>query len=186
MEWLKSTGKSSIDNKTIKYYLDYLTESFLLSRAVRYDVKGKKYIETPVKYYFSDIGLRNARLKFRQQEENHIMENIIYNELLYRDYQVDVGIVEIKEVNGNGTRRQKQLEVDFVANKGFNRYYIQSAFEMSTIEKVEQEKKSLLKIGDSFKKIIVIKDDIKPYRDENGIYIIGIFDFLLNPNSMDI
>jgi len=182
----KSSGMPSFDAKTIKSYLDYLTDSFLLNKAARYDVKGKRYIDTPCKYYFSDMGLRNARLNFRQQEENHIMENVIYNELLCRDFSVDVGVVEVREQDANGIRRQKQLEIDFVANKGSRRYYIQSAFEMNSDEKIEQEKKSIQKVNDSFKKIIVVKDDIMPYHDDNGFTIVGLFDFLLKPELMDL
>lgn len=181
-----SLGVSGIDVKTIRSYMDYLADSFLLSKAKRYDVKGKRYIDSPFKYYFTDLGLRNARLNFRQQEENHIMENVIYNELLYRDFSVDVGVVETRELDENGQRRQKQLEIDFIANKASRRYYIQSAFEMGAPEKIAQEKKSMLKVSDSFKKIIVVKDDIMPYHDDNGISVIGLFDFLLTPTSLDL
>ena len=176
-----SNGITGISKNTIISYLDYLLDSFLLEKVERYDVKGKKYITTPQKYYFADIGLRNARLNFRQQEENHLMENIIYNELIVRGYNVDVGVVEIRE---GGER--KQLEVDFVCNQGSKRYYIQSALNIDTREKNEQESKSLNNIGDSFKKIIVVKDDIKLWRNEKGILIIGIQEFLLNKNSLDL
>lgn len=176
-----SNGTTGISKNTIISYLDYLLDSFLLEKVERYDVKGKKYITTPQKYYFADIGLRNARLNFRQQEENHLMENIIYNELIVRGYNVDVGVVEIRE---GGER--KQLEVDFVCNQGSKRYYIQSALNIDTREKNEQESKSLNNIGDSFKKIIVVKDDIKLWRNEKGILIIGIQEFLLNKNSLDL
>ena len=182
----KSVKNSKITQKTISKYLEHLTDAFLMDRAKRYDVKGKKYIETPSKYYFTDIGIRNAQLNFRQQEENHIMENIIFNELKIQGYHVDVGIVEITEMLDNSKRMQKSLEIDFVAVKGNNKYYIQSAFDMPTPEKEQQEKKSLLKIKDSFKKIIIVKDDIKPKRDESGIVTMGIFDFLLQENSLDI
>ncbi len=176
-----SNGITGISKNTIISYLDYLLDSFLLEKVERYDVKGKKYITTPQKYYFADIGLRNARLNFRQQEENHLMENIIYNELIVRGYNVDIGVVEIRE---GGER--KQLEVDFVCNQGSKRYYIQSALNIDTREKNEQESKSLNNIGDSFKKIIVVKDDIKLWRNEKGILIIGIQEFLLNKNSLDL
>lgn len=176
-----SNGITGISKNTIISYLDYLLDSFLLEKVERYDVKGKKYITTPQKYYFADIGLRNARLNFRQQEENHLMENIIYNELIVRGYNVDIGVVEIRE---GGER--KQLEVDFVCNQGSKRYYIQSALNIDTREKNEQESKSLNNIGDSFKKIIVVKNDIKLWRNEKGILIIGIQEFLLNKNSLDL
>ena len=149
-------------------------------------MKGKKYIETPSKYYFTDIGIRNAQLNFRQQEENHIMENIIFNELKIRGYRVDVGVIEIVETNDEGKKVQKGLEIDFIATKGNNKYYIQSAFDMLNEAKEKQEKKSLLKTKDSFKKIIVVKDDIKLKRDDSGITTMGIFDFLLNENSLDM
>ena len=182
----RSVKNSKITQKTITKYLEYLADAFLMDRAKRYDVKGKKYIETPSKYYFTDIGIRNAQLNFRQQEENHIMENIIFNELKIRGYRVDVGVVEITETNAEGKRVQKGLEIDFIATKGNNKYYIQSAFDMLTEAKEQQEKKSLIKTKDSFKKIIVVKDDIKLKRDDNGITTMGIFDFLLNENSLDM
>lgn len=181
----RSRSQKSLSDKTIKLYLDYLSDAFLIEKAVRYDVKGKRYIDTPAKYYFEDVGLRNARLNFRQQEENHIMENIIYTELRSRGYRVDVGLVEVFESNAGGKSCRKQLEIDFIANKGSRKYYIQSAYEMSTPEKIAQEKHSLLKLSDSFKKIIIVKDDIKPAYDENGFLTMGIFDFLLNENSLD-
>lgn len=176
-----SNGVTDVSKNTVTTYLDYLLDSFLIEKAERYDVKGKKYIQTPQKYYFADIGLRNARLNFRQQEENHLMENIIYNELLVRGYNVDVGVVEIRENN-----IRKQLEVDFVCNQGSKRYYIQSALNIDIKEKTIQETKSLNNIGDSFKKIIVVKDNIKLWRDEYGIVIMGIQEFLLNKNSLDL
>lgn len=176
-----SNGITDISKNTITTYLDYLLDSFLIEKAERYDVKGKKYIQTPQKYYFADIGLRNAKLNFRQQEENHLMENVIYNELLVRGYNVDVGVVEVRE---EGTR--KPLEVDFVCNQGSKRYYIQSALNLDTPEKTLQETKSLNNIGDNFKKIIVVKDNIKLWRNEEGILIIGIQEFLLNKNSLDL
>ncbi len=182
----RSVKNSKITEKTIKKYLGYLTDAFLMDKAKRYDVKGKKYIETPSKYYFTDIGIRNAQLNFRQQEENHIMENIIFNELKIRGYRVDVGVVEITETNAAGKRTQKGLEIDFIASKGNNKYYIQSAFDMPNEAKERQEKRSLLKTRDSFKKIIVVKDDIKLKRDDSGITTMGIFDFLLNEDSLDM
>ena len=176
-----SNGVTDLSKNTITSYLDYLLDSFLIEKVDRYDVKGKKYIQTPQKYYFADVGLRNARLNFRQQEENHIMENIIYNELLIRGYNVDVGVVEVRE----GDVR-KQLEVDFVCNLGSKRYYVQSALNIDTPEKTLQESKSLNNIGDSFKKIIVVKDNIKLWRNDQGIVIMGIQEFLLNKNSLDL
>lgn len=181
----KSMSQKSLSDKTIKLYLDYLADAFLIEKSLRFDVKGKKYIDTPAKYYFEDIGLRNARLNFRQQEENHIMENIIYTELRSRGYRVDVGVVEAFESTVSGKRERKMLEIDFIANKGDKKYYIQSAFEMSSPEKIVQEKKSLTKLNDFFKKIIVVKDDIKPRTDEQGIVTIGIFDFLLNESILE-
>lgn len=176
-----SKGITNISKNTISSYMNYLLDAFLIEKALRYDVKGKKYIQTPQKYYFADIGIRNAKLNFRQQEENHLMENIIYNELLIRGYNVDVGVVEIRE---NGAR--KLLEVDFVCNQGNKRYYIQSALNLDTPEKTLQESKSLNNIGDSFKKIIVVKDNIKLWRNDDGILIIGIQEFLLNKDSLDL
>ena len=182
----KSAGQSAITDKTIKRYLDFLTDSFLVEKVDRYDIKGKKYIEALSKYYFVDVGLRNARLNYRQQEENHIMENIIFNELRIRGYRVHVGIVEVHEKNKDGKTALKKLEVDFIATKGNQKYYVQSAFEMPSQDKKDQELRPLLKINDSFKKIIVVKDDIKIKRDENGITTMGIYDFLLKSNSLDL
>lgn len=176
----KSLKNVSLSNKTIDNYLTYLCESFLTERAIRYDIKGKKYINTLSKYYFTDVGVRNAILDFRQQEENHIMENVIYNELKIRGFQVDVGVVEHRTTDKDGKRVRKQYEVDFVANQGSQRYYIQSAFIMPTDAKERQESASLLNIDDSFKKIIIVKDYIKPKRNEEGIVTIGLIDFLLN------
>lgn len=176
-----SNGITDISKNTIISYMNFLIDSFLIEKAERYDVKGKKYIQTPQKYYFADVGLRNAKLNFRQQEENHLMENIIYNELLVRGYNVDVGVVEVREEN-----TRKQLEVDFVCNQGSKRYYIQSALNLDTPEKTLQETKSLNNIGDNFKKIIVVKDNIKLWRNEDGILIIGIMEFLLNKDSLDL
>lgn len=186
---LANTFKSNgihVSDKTIGVYIGYLLDAFFINKAERYDIKGKKYIASPFKYYFTDIGLRNARLNFRQQEENHIMENIIYNELLVRGFNVDVGVVERSERDENGKAIRKKLEVDFVCNRGNQRYYIQSAFAIPDNDKMQQEQKSLVYIGDSFKKIIVVKDQIKLWRNEEGIVIMGIMDFLLNPNSLEL
>ena len=182
----KSVKNKTISDKTLKNYIDYLTDAFLVSKAVRYDIKGRKYIGSPAKYYFEDIGLRNARLNFRQTEENHIMENIIFNELRIRGYRVDVGLVEIFRKNRENKTEKKHLEVDFVATKGSEKYYIQSAFAMPSDEKREQEERPLNAIGDSFKKIIVVKDNIKVRRNEMGIVTVGIRNFLLNENSLDL
>ena len=173
-----------LSQATIKTYLDYLEDSFLINKSLRYDVKGKKYISTPSKYYFTDLGLRNGRLNFRQQEENHIMENIIYNELLSRGFNVDVGVVEVRELE-DGHSLRKQLEIDFIATNGNKKYYIQSAFEMRQEAKKVQEKRSLRIVPDSFKKIIVVRDDIKIKRDDDGIVTMSIFDFLLDDLSLD-
>ena len=161
-----------------------MIDAFLVSKAVRFDVKGKKYIGSPVKYYFEDVGLRNARLNFRQSEENHIMENIIYNELRIRGYNVDVGVVECPTVSDNGKRGKRQLEIDFVATRGSEKYYIQSAFSMANNQKAEQERRSLNSIADSFKKIVIVRDNIKPRRDETGIVTLGLINFLMDENSL--
>ena len=182
----KSIKNKTISDKTISNYINYFEDSFLISKAKRYDIKGKKYINSPMKYYFEDIGLRNARLNFRQTEESHVMENIIYNELKMRKYNVDVGIVEVYEKNKKGNRILKKYEVDFIATQGDNKYYVQSALEMNSEEKAKQERKSLVNINDSFRKIIVVKDDVKPRKDDNGITTIGIFNFLLEDNSLDL
>ena len=182
----KSVSGVDLSPNTIKSYIEKFEDSFLINKTLRYDVKGKKYIDTPAKYYFEDVGLRNARLNFRQQEETHILENVIYNELRYRGFNVDVGIIEINDKQENGKYGRKQLEVDFVANKGSKRYYIQSAFGMPTLEKTSQEKRPLVNIDDSFKKIIVTKDRTMLSRDEYGIVTMDIFDFLLNENSLDL
>lgn len=182
----KSIKNYKVTTSTISNYLYYFIDAFLLNKALRFDIKGKKYINTPLKYYFTDVGLRNARLNFRQQEENHIMENIIYNELLVREFDVDVGIVEHNYKDKEGKSKRKQLEVDFVANKGSQRYYIQSALNIDEESKREQETSSLNKINDSFKKIVVIKDDIIPWHDEKGILYIGIQQFLLDETAMDL
>lgn len=180
----RSVVNLPISDKTVSNYLMYLEDAFLVDKSKRYDVKGKKYLSTPSKYYFTDLGLRNATLNFRQQEENHIMENVIYLELLKRGFAVDVGIVEISKRNAEGKLVRNYAEVDFIANRGNNKFYIQSAFAMDTDEKQAQEKNSLLNIKDFFKKIIVVKDDIKRKRDENGIVTMSIYDFLLDENSL--
>ena len=182
----KSVKNVSIGSQTISNYLTYLSESFLLNKAIRYDIKGKKYINTLSKYYFSDIGLRNAILDMRQQEETHIMENIIYNELITRGYGVDVGIVEIRKHDKEGKWSRTQLEVDFIANLGSKKYYVQSALSIPDREKEIQESRSLMNINDSFKKIIIVKDHIMPRRNEDGILTIGLFDFLLKEDSLDL
>lgn len=181
----KSVKNVAIHHQTINKYLGFLEDVFLVEKSIRYNIKGKKYINTLAKYYFSDLGIRNALLGFRQQEETHIMENIIYNELRTRGFHVDVGMVETREPDKNGRLIRKQLEVDFVVNQGSQRYYIQSAFAMPTLEKEAQESASLLLINDSFKKIIIVKDDIKPKRNEEGILTIGLKDFLLDKNSLN-
>ena len=182
----KSVKKKTISDKTLKKYMDYLMDAFLVSKAVRYDIKGRKYIGSPAKFYFEDVGLRNARLNFRQMEENHIMENIIYNELRIRGYHVDVGLVEQFGKNSENKTTKKQLEVDFVVTRGSEKYYIQSAFAMNTEEKLEQEERQLNAIGDSFKKIIVVRDNIKVRRNDMGIVTIGIRNFLLDENSLNL
>lgn len=181
----KSTIHSNISMNTIRQYLAYLEDAFLIHKAYRYNVKGRKYIGTPLKYYFEDVGLRNARLGFRQVEETHLMENIIYNELRSRGYSVDVGVVEKRERDERGKEIKKQLEIDFIANLGSNRYYIQSAFSMPTEQKRIQEKASLVNVKDSFKKIILVKDVMKVSHDEDGIVRMSVYDFLLNENSLD-
>ena len=182
----KSVKKVKIGSQTISNYLTYLTESFLVDKAIRYDIKGKKYINTLSKYYFTDIGLRNAILDMRQQEETHIMENIIYNELRTRGYSVDVGMVEIRKPDKDGKWIRTQLEVDFIANLGSKKYYVQSALSIPDREKEIQESRSLININDSFKKVIIVKDHIMPRRNEEGILTIGLFDFLLKENSLDL
>ena len=178
-ETFKSLGEKELSLNTVNSYLSYLEDAFIIKKAMRFDVKGRRYINTPYKYYFADLGLRNARLNFRQQEETHLMENAIYNELLYRGFNVDVGVVEIREAG-----KHVQTEVDFVCNMGNNRYYIQSALNLSTPEKTEQESRSLNHIRDSFKKIIIVKDNIKAWRTDDGILVLGIMDFLLDPDSL--
>ena len=173
------------NNKTISNHIDYLVETFLISKANRYDIKGRKYVGANLKYYFSDVGLRNARLNFRQQEPTHIMENIVYNELLVRGYNVDVGIVDVMAKNVDGKRVRKQLEVDFVVNQGSQRYYIQVAYDMASEEKQTQELNSLRNIPDSFKKIIIINGTKKPWRNDEGFVIMGMKYFLLNADSLE-
>ncbi|MCI6977819.1 MAG: ATP-binding protein [Lachnospiraceae bacterium] len=182
----KSVKNKTISKDTIIKYIDYLKDSFLIDSAIRYDIKGKKYINTPSKYYFTDLGLRNARLNFRQVEETHAMENIIFNELKVRGYNVDVGVVVMNEVDKNGKKIRKQLEVDFVCNKGSKRFYIQSAYALPDKEKMEQEQRSLVNTGDGFKKIIITKDAVAPLYNDEGILVMSVFDFLLNPDSMEI
>ena len=182
----KSVKNKSISKDTIIKYIDYLRDSFLIDSAIRYDIKGKKYINTPSKYYFTDLGLRNARLNFRQVEETHVMENIIFNELKVRGYNVDVGVVVMNEVDKNGKKIRKQLEVDFICNKGSKRFYIQSAYALPDKEKMEQEQRSLVNTGDGFKKIIITKDAVAPLYNEEGILVMNVYDFLLNPDSMEI
>lgn len=182
----KSVIQSDISLNTIRQYIEHLKDAFVINEAQRYDVKGRKYIGTPVKYYFEDIGLRNARLGFRQVEETHLMENIIYNELRMRGFQVDVGVVQKRERTEEGTSIKKQLEIDFIANKGSKRYYIQSAYSIPDTEKMKQEKASLINVADSFKKIIIVKDVINVRHDEDGITIMSAYDFLLMDNSLDL
>ena len=182
----KSVKKKNISQYTIKKYIEYLEDSFLIDSAIRYDIKGKKYIDTPFKYYFTDLGLRNARLNFRQIEETHAMENIIFNELKVRGSNVDIGVVISNEVDKNGKKIRKQYEIDFVCNKGSKRYYIQSAFSVPDEVKKEQEQKPLLMTQDAFKKIIITKDALAPHYNEEGVLIMGIFDFLLNADSLEL
>ena len=182
----KSVKHTTISKMTIKRYIDYLEDAFLIDSAIRYDIKGKKYIDTPFKYYFTDLGLRNARLNFRQVEETHAMENIIFNELKVRGYNVDVGVVVMNETDQTGKKIRKQLEIDFVCNKGSKRYYIQSAFVMHDEKKMQQEERPLINTGDGFKKIIITKDAIAPLYSEEGVLVMSVFDFLLNPDSMDL
>ena len=181
----RSSGNKVITMPTISNYLKYLQDSFVVEKAERYDIKGRKYISTPSKYYYSDLGLRNALLNFRQFEETHLMENAIYNELIYRGYSVDVGVVETR-VDEGGKKVRKQLAVDFVVNQFNKRYYIQSAFLISDREKIEQEQAPLVKIPDSFKKIVVVGNNTPIWRNEEGITFMGIYDFLLNENSLDL
>ncbi|MCM1104650.1 MAG: ATP-binding protein [Clostridium sp.] len=181
----KTVKQKTISNTTIKRYMDYFSDSFLIDSAVRYDIKGKKYIDTPVKYYFTDLGLRNARLNFRQLEETHAMENIIFNELKIRGFNVDVGIITLNKTNEKGHGTRKQLEIDFVCNKGSKRYYIQSAYAIPDQAKMEQEQRSLMLTGDFFKKIIITKNAPAPYYNDDGVLIMSIYDFLLNESSLN-
>lgn len=181
----ESSKQTKISANTIDKFIEYFEDSFILKKVYRYDVKGRKYIGTPYKIYFEDVGLRNARLNFRQIEPTHLMENIIYNELRYRGYMVDVGVVMTREKDKNDKDVRNKREVDFIANLGTKRYYIQSAYSLPSVEKTEQEKASLLNIEDSFKKIIIVKDRVKAFLDDNGIVTINLFDFLLNKDSLD-
>lgn len=182
----RSEKKSSISYDTIKDYIDYLCDSFLVEKATRYDIKGKRYVNSPYKYYFMDLGLRNARLNFRQSERSHLMENMIYNELRVRGFNVDVGVVPVVAKDENGKQLRFSLEVDFICNLGSRRYYIQSAYRMESDEKIKQEQASLLKVDDSFKKIIVIGEETPVIRDVSGITTMSIYDFLLKENSLEL
>ncbi len=181
-----SAIQSDISLNTVRSYIEHLEDAFIISEANRYDVKGRKYIGTPLKYYFEDVGLRNARLGFRQVEETHLMENIIYNELRVRGFSVDVGVVMKRSRTEAGVQEKRQLEIDFIANQGSRRYYIQSAFSIPDEEKREQEKASLINVGDSFKKIIIVKDVVKPWHDDDGILTISLYDFLLDEKSLEL
>lgn len=181
----KSVKQKTISKATITRYIDYLCDAFLIDRAMRYDIKGKKYIDTPVKFYFTDIGLRNARLNFRQLEKTHTIENIIFNELKIREFNVDVGVVVVNGRNKDGNSTRSQLEIDFVCNKGSKRYYIQSAYSMPDKVKIEQEQRSLMMTGDGFKKIIITGDAPAPYYNDSGVLIMNVFDFMLNPLSLE-
>ena len=176
-------GGEKLSDRTIKQYLGHLTDAFILERADRYDIKGKKYISTPSKYYFTDTGLRNARINFRQQEKTHLMENVLYNELCGRGFSVDVGVVEVNEKQADGKYVRKQLEVDFVCNKADDRIYIQSAFSLPSLEKRQNEERSLISVDDSFRKVIITADKVMKHRDEQGVLIIGLQEFLLNSEA---
>ena len=182
----ESEKKVKLSDKTIKTYLDYICDSFLVEKALRYDVKGKRYIDTPYKYYFIDLGLRNARLNFRQLEKTHMMENVIYNELRIRGFNVDVGIVPVFVRDEFGKNKRLTYEIDFVCNKGNQRYYIQSAYRLDSEEKKRQEENSLRNVDDSFKKIIIVGRPILVERDNSGITTISIYDFLLKENSLEL
>ena len=182
----RSVAHADLSSVTISRYLGFMQEAFLIEKALRYDVKGKKYINTLSKYYFTDLGLRNALIDFRQQEETHLMENVIYNELRTREFRVDVGIVEVRGRGEGNIIDRTRLEVDFVANMGSKRYYIQSALSIPDTDKMRQETRSLLAVSDSFRKVVIVKDNIKPWHTEEGILILGLFDFLLNPESIDL
>ena len=181
----KSEKHVNIAPETVDRYLSCLEDAFLVSRAQRYDVKGRRYIGTPFKFYFTDLGLRNARLNFRQMEETHIMENVVYNELVARGYGVDVGVVPVTVAGGDGRMHRAQLEIDFICNKGSKRCYVQSAFALPTVEKQEQEQRSLLKVDDGFKKVIVTGDGLGPHYNERGVLLMNVYDFLLNEDSLD-
>ncbi len=181
----KSVKQKTISKVTITRYIGYLRDAFLIDSAMRYDIKGKKYINTPVKYYFTDMGLRNARLNFRQLEETHTMENIIFNELKIRGFNVDIGVVVVNGSGKDGSSVRRQYEIDFVCNKGSKRYYIQSAYAIPDQAKMEQEQRSLMLTGDTFKKIIITKDTAAPYYNDSGVLIMSVFDFLLNPDSLE-
>jgi len=180
----KSVKGISLDNKTIDKYLTYLSDAFIVERSLRYQVRGKKYVNALSKYYFQDVGLRNALLDFRQNEPGHLMENVVYNELRLRGYRVDVGQVEVKTTGADGQTVRQSFEVDFVANRGDERVYIQSAYALPDEEKRQQELASLLRIKDGFKRVVIVGDDIKPYWNEQGIYMLGVYDFLLDPDSL--
>ena len=182
----QSEKKSPISNDTVKNYIDYLCDSFLIEKSTRYDIKGKRYINSPYKYYFMDLGLRNARINFRQSEKSHLMENMVYNELRIRGFNVDVGVVPVVRRGEDGKQHRSSLEIDFVCNLGSRRYYIQSAYRMESDEKIRQERASLLRVDDSFKKIIVIGEESPITRDEAGITTISIYDFLLKENSLEL
>ena len=182
----KSVKHKHVSDTTIHRYIQYLEDAFLVSKAIRFDIKGRKYINSLAKYYYEDIGLRNARLNFRQIEETHIMENILYNELLFRGFQIDIGVLDKYTKDANQKTAKSTYEVDFVATKGNRKYYIQSAYRMDSNEKEAQEKFSLQNIGDSFKKLVVVRDKIRPRRDESGILTIGIQQFLMDENAMDL
>ncbi len=186
VDTFKSASNISVSPSTIKDYLEYLDDAFIIRKSIRYDIKGKKYINTPSKYYFSDVGLRNARLNFRQQEETHLMENVIYNELCMRGYSVDVGVVQVNERLPNGNYTKKQLECDFIINKGDSRIYIQSAYSIADKDKERQEKSALINIEDSFKKMIIVKDDVRKTVDDNGIMILSLKDFLLDESLLNV
>ena len=182
----KSKLHSDISSNTIRQYIAFLKDAFMIHEAHRFDVKGRKYIGSPLKYYFEDVGLRNARLGFRQHEKTHLMENILYNELRARGFSVDVGVVPIRKTVSSGERERSQLEIDFIATLGSRKYYIQSAFSLPDEEKIKQEKAPLLNVGDSFKKIIIVHDTLNIRRDDDGITTMNIYDFLLNEHSLDM
>ena len=181
----RSVKKANISKNTIASYISYLEDSFIIEKAQRYDIKGRKYIDSPFKFYFTDVGLRNAETNFRQIEETHLMENVIFNELISRGFQVDVGIVELFEKNAAGKKTRKNVEIDFVCNKASKRYYIQSAFALPDMKKAQQEARPLLRTGDVFKKIIIVKDTPAPHQTDEGIMVMSIYDFLLDNDSLE-